>query len=155
MKPAYEKQNVERERPRKVNAKSKKTINGCIKRLRSVGKRVTSTSLLANCRLRMSRSSVQCSLRQSKYRCKQVRQSVSLSETEKAKRIEVVKNWIFQGISFSKVVFTDEKRFCLYGPDNYYSWINGDEHLTRQKRHSVGGGLMIYGFYGLNASTGH
>ena len=99
VKSPYEEQNVERGRPRKVNAKSKKTINECLK--------------------------------QSKHRYKQVRQSVSLSETEKAKRIEVVKNWIFQGISFSKVIFTGEKRFCLDGPDNYYSWINGDEHLTR------------------------
>ena len=67
VKPAYEKRNVERGRPRKVNAKSKKTINECSKRLRSVWKRVTSTPLLANCRLSMSRSSVQRSLRQSKY----------------------------------------------------------------------------------------
>ena len=48
-------------------------------------------------------------------------------------------------MSFSQVVFTDEKRFCLDRPDNYYSWIKGNEYQIRQKRHSGGGGLMIYG----------
>ena len=41
--------------------------------------------------------------------------------------------------------FRYEKRFCLDWPDNYYSWIKGDEYLIPQKRHSCSGGLMLYG----------
>ena len=48
-------------------------------------------------------------------------------------------------MSFLKVVFTDEKRFYLDWPDNYYSWIKGNEYQIPQKRHSGGGGMMIYG----------
>ena len=53
VKPVYEKQNVEQGRPKIINAKSNKTINECVKRLKAVGKRVTSTSILANNRLNM------------------------------------------------------------------------------------------------------
>ena len=38
VKPVYEKQNFEQERPQIINTKSKKTINECVKRLKAVGK---------------------------------------------------------------------------------------------------------------------
>ena len=46
-KPVYVKQNVKRGRPKIINAKSKKTINECVKRLKAVGKRVPLTSILS------------------------------------------------------------------------------------------------------------
>ena len=45
------------------------------------------------------------------------------------KRVEIARAFIKDGISWNKVVFSDEKLFTVNGSDRYYSWFNKKSHL--------------------------
>lgn len=85
----------------------------------------------------------------SNYRYKNIPQKIFLTEDNKNKRIEQINKWIFEGIQWGNVIFTDEKLFNMDGPNNYYSWVKDEEINLRRKRHSGGGGLMVHGLISL------
>ena len=52
-------------------------------------------------------------------RYKKIPQKIDLSDDHKRQRIEIVKQWIFDGIQIKNLIFTDQKKFNLDGPDNF------------------------------------
>lgn len=76
-----------------------------------------------------------------------------LKEVHKAKRIEWARNKIGWDEKWKNIVFSDEKKFNLDGPDGfacYWHDLRKDE-VVFSKRHTGGGSLMIWGafsFYG-------
>lgn len=148
IKPRYTKKNTSVGRPRKVNQKEIKVINECVKRLKRNGSTVTSTKILKGTRLNMSPSTMQRSLKFCKYRYTKIKQGILLSNESKQKRLDVFEKWIAEGICFKNIIFSDEKRFCLDGPDNFYTWTKDASIEKREKRHTGGGGIMIHGLIG-------
>ena len=53
------------------------------------------------------------------------------------------------------MIFSDEKRFCLDGPDgyNYYWWDKRTEPRVMKKRIQGGGGIMIWGAFSSFGTT--
>ena len=51
---------------------------------------------------------------------------------------------------WKSVIFSDEKKFNLDGPDGYQKYWHclGDEHQCYSKRQCGGGGLMVWGAFG-------
>lgn len=144
IKPTYSKTNVKVGRPNKVGKKEMKVINECVKRLKRSGEKITSKKIISNTKLTCSSRTIQRSLQKTIYRWKKVPQKIELNEIDKKKRLDHIKEWISQGIKFNNVIFTDEKRFSLDGPDNYIDWISGNENIHRKRRQMGGGGLMIH-----------
>ena len=66
----------------------------------------------------------------------------------KMQRQNIITEWFTDNLNFNSIVFTDECRFSLDGPDNFVSWDLYDSagDAERPKRMMDGGGIMIYGF---------
>lgn len=71
----------------------------------------------------------------------------TLTNNHKKKRLDFAKNLLKKGPQFwSNIIFSDEKRFCLNGPDHYnYYWHDSrtDRSIAPDKNFSPG--VMIWG----------
>ena len=59
--------------------------------------------------------------------------------------MENCERWIADRVDWQKVVFSDEKKFNLDGPDNWKTWMWKNEKLDRNNRQGGGGGIMFWG----------
>lgn len=57
----------------------------------------------------------------------------------------MAKQWIESNHRWSHVIFTDEKRFNLDGPDSWCSWMREESSITRQKRQQGGQSVQVWG----------
>lgn len=146
IKPTYIKRHVKKGRPEKLTKRVVKAINQTVKVLKKDGKRISSKIVQKKLRTPLSIRSVQRALKRCSYRYRRIKQSITLKDTEKERRVNFVKEWIQEGIPWCKVIFSDEKRFTLDGPDNYWNWIKEDEVESRSKRPMSGGGIMLHGY---------
>jgi hypothetical protein len=83
-----------------------------------------------------------------------VLQRKKMQKMPKAKevRVETAELWLETGLDWSRVVFSDEKKFNLDGPDGYaYYWhdLRKEERIF-SKRCFGGGSLMVWGCFGFN-----
>lgn len=76
------------------------------------------------------------------------KRKIILTEKQKDVRVSTVLSWFQKNINFNEVVYSDECRFSLDGPDNFMSWEidNEEKCYTRFKRPCFGGSIMIYGY---------
>ena len=129
----------------KIQKKDRLAIKRYIARSNSESKKVTSPSIIANCNLNTSVSTVQREVKKMEYKYQKSKQSIVLSKSHKEIRMKMVSQWITQNIDFQNVVFSDEKRFNLDGPDNWMTYLPKFSKLHRQKRQCKGGGIMMWG----------
>lgn len=132
-------------RPKKINTKEKKVIREAIRRIKSKDERVSAQKILNSTKLKVCSRTIHGSLKKMGLKYKRQHQSILLSEQDKKNRVTICLNWIDIGTNFRKVIFSDEKKFKLDGPDNHYSWCNTNEKSTRTKRQCGGGGVMMFG----------
>lgn len=76
-----------------------------------------------------------------------------LNDRQKQRRVAWAEAHLHWDLQWRKIVFSDEKKFRLDGPDgnNYYYHDRRKPELLQDKRHSGGGGLMVWvaiGWYG-------
>lgn len=75
-----------------------------------------------------------------------------MTDDHKARRLTLCKDWLETGQDWTRVIFSDEKKFNLDGPDGYaYYWhdIRKDEKVF-SSRVQGGGSVMIWGCIGYN-----
>lgn len=110
------------------------------------GEKVTARKVEKECDLNHSSlRTIRRSLRGLKYKYKTAVKKIILTKKHKAKRVEVAKAWIAKSHPWIKVIFTDEKRFNLDGPDSWRSWEREDRPLERNKRQQGGGNVQVWG----------
>lgn len=129
----------------KIDKKSSLKIKREISKMHAQGEKITSPKIIKTCELNVSLRTVQRHLKFKDLHYKNVTKKIILSKTHKAERLRIVKNFLTEDISWDKVVFTDEKRFSVNGPDNWKSYTNQNLSFERNKMQSRGGGLMYWG----------
>jgi len=148
IKPSYKKKGLHPGPSPVVSKLNEKSIAEAVRKIRKSGERITSKKVLNRTRLQVSTKTIQRTLRKCNMRYKKIPQKIELNDDHKRKRIEIAKQWIFDGVQFKNVIFTDEKKFNLDGPDNFCTWINENMALTRNRRQCGGGGIMVHGAMG-------
>ena len=79
----------------------------------------------------------------------------ALKVGHKKKRIQAVQKWIADGLNWRNVIFSDEKRFNLDGPDGWNSYWHDlrKEKAVRWSRRFKGGSRMFWGAVSANGKT--
>jgi len=128
-----------------INNRTSRLIKRTLQTMLNEGSKITSSSLISQCQLSISKSTMQRYLKQNNYLYSVIRKQIILTEIHKEKRKEICKKWLRERIDFSTVVFTDEKKFNLDGPDNWLSYhLKHNDEPKRQKRQQGGGGIMAH-----------
>ncbi len=117
-----------------------------IDKLNTKGRQVTSTSIRQMMKVPFCDTKLRKMLRVHKVKYKNIRSEIVLSETHRRERLLAVYNWALGGINFFDVIFTDEKRFSVDGPDSRRSWVANVSPPKRNKRQQLGGSLHVFGW---------
>ena len=73
------------------------------------------------------------------------RQEIELSTVLKNERVRICTEWLKKQINFEKIVFTDEVRFNLDGPDSMMTWSYGKNRPRKVTRCMGGGSVLLSG----------
>lgn len=143
------KKNVRRPIAHKPNLKTKGNIRKrlilAVNDLKERNRRISSTSILEKAHVNLSSRTVQRFLKAEGYKYMKLKKEIVLSTKNKTSRMETCKQWLSEGAPSRNVIFTDETRFCLDGPDCNYSWQKPKSRKKRPLRQQGGGGIMIWG----------
>ena len=122
---------------------------GCIKRcftlLKKRKERVTASKVLRETALKISRKTVHRALSRMRYRYKKAKFTIVLKKKQKQNRVRLCTEWLTKPKNQDEVVFTDEKKIHLDGPDNWCSWMEENHQVYLNKRHCAGGSQMVWG----------
>ena len=70
---------------------------------------------------------------------KKLKKTVRLTNSHKKLRVAIAKKCLKDRIDFSKVVMTDEKKFKLDGPDNWFTYQGGPTNRQQRAMRQQGG----------------
>lgn len=135
-------------RPKLIEKKEEKVIKNAVRVIKKVEEKVTSTKILQRTKLSCSQSTVQRTLRRLNLKYRKQPEIIQLTTDQKEKRMKCIECWFSKNIDFQKVIFSDEKRFKLDGPDNFKTWCNADDKNPRRLRQNGGGGVTVHGALG-------
>ena len=130
---------------RKVKGDVQKRLKSAVKRLSQAGERLTAPKLLSSTRVGLSVSTAQRFLRREGLKYVAPQNLILLTTAHKAKRHELCRNWLTAGEARQNIIFTDEVRFSLDGPDHFKSWQSSSCRKIRPMRQQGGGGVMVWG----------
>lgn len=133
-------------RKKKLSKTQQTRVKRKVRTLNSEKKRVTAALIkeeydLENVSVRTVRRTI--SSLEFRY-CKPTSKIVLTAKHKKA-RLEFAKNCIKDNHDWNITIFTDEKRFCLDGPDSWSSWMDPNDKIIKNNRQNKGGGIMVWG----------
>jgi hypothetical protein len=129
----------------KVKGDVKKCLKSAVKRISQAGERVTAPKLLSRTKLDLSVRTAQRFLLREGLKYVAPKNQIILTTVHKAKRHESCRNWLVAGDARQNIIFTDEVRFSLDGPDHFKSWQSSSFRKIRPMRQQGGGGVMMWG----------
>lgn len=128
----------------KITKKHQLSIKRASASILQDGERLTSRKLISKCDLTVSRWTVQRYMKKKEFKYSNVSKKLLLNSRQKRNRVEIISQWIAENHPWEITVFSDEKRFSLDGPDNWYSYHSKSFPLSRRCRQCKGGGLMVW-----------
>lgn len=139
-------QNETRGRPKKIDKKTESRLMRKVQLLKSQKKRCTAVKLKDELGLNnVSLRTIHRTLRRNDLKYSKAKLKPVLSKKHKDARVDWAKKRIRENLNWKMVVFSDEKRFTLDGPDSWSTWMREDEEMIRAHRQNKGGGIMIFG----------
>jgi len=133
-------------RPKIIKSKERKVIKESIRRLNNSGERISCSKILKKTKVICSQTTISRYLNNSGMSYKKIPQKIDLNDANMEKRVECVLEWISKGVNFRKVLFTDEKKFNLDGPDNFLTWVPKSPNINKRNKRQFGGGsIMAHG----------
>jgi transposase len=129
----------------KVRGAIKKRLKAAVRCFMQKGERITAPKLLAKTNVDVTTRTVQRFLHREGLKYRTPQNCVLLSDDHKKKRRHICQKWLIAGESNRSIVFSDESRFSLDGPDHIKSWQCSSSRKKRQIRQQGGGGVMLWG----------
>jgi hypothetical protein len=129
----------------KVKGNLKKRLILGIGELQKKNTRITTRNILSKAHVKVSARTVQRFLTNEGYKYMNSKKEIPLSDAQKASRVDFCKRWLIEGTASKNIVFTDESRFNLDGPDHDMSWQRPHARRKHPRRQQGGGGIMIWG----------
>lgn len=123
-------------------AKIKRIIN----KLKRKKEKVTATKVLKELGVDVSTRTIQKELRKMNLTFKRIRQRVELTNMNCQNRKSFCIKVIRDNLDWKHVIFTDEARFSLSGPDNFRTWTGDGFEQHRVTKNMGRGGVMVWGF---------
>jgi hypothetical protein len=129
----------------KVKGNVKKRLVLAVGELQQTNSRISSTTILGKAHVKVSARTVQRFLKNEGYKYMNSKKQIPLTDGHKASRMESCRKWLIEGTASKNIVFTDESRFKLDGPDHDMSWQQSHARRKHPKRQQGGGGITIWG----------
>jgi hypothetical protein len=129
----------------KVKGNVKKRLLLAISDLEKQNSRITSSSILAKAHVNVSNRTVERFMAKDGYKFMNSKKEIVLTAAHKVARVEICKKWLTEGSASQNIIFTDETRFSLDGPDHDMSWQRPGHRRKRPRRQQGGGGILIRG----------
>lgn len=121
-------------------------IKRLVRNSNEIGEQCTSRKVQSECDLNhVSRRTIQRHLKTIRFEYKSAVNIIKLSKIHKERRVSLIKEWTRDNVDWTKVIFSDEKRFCLDGPDSWSTYTDENRNIYRNKRQNKGGGIMVWG----------
>lgn len=136
-------------RPRKLDRHDRLRIKKYVISQLNEGRIVSTNDVKENLNLKESPNTIRRELNAMGFYFDYIIKQLPLTKENKQKRVAFAKKNILERVDIYNIVFSDEKRFCLDGPDNmgslYYKGFKSNIGPSRKKRQASGGGVMILG----------
>lgn len=139
---------------RKKSYNEKKLKIQCMRAIKKIKKRhekITAKKIMTNIPEDIKIRTLQRFLNgDSAFKLVSIPKRIYLKDFDKIRRVEHVKDWFKNRINFHNVIYSDEARFSLDGPEKFISWQmkNDNNCNSRIKRAIDGGSVMVYGLIG-------
>jgi transposase len=129
----------------KVKGEVLKRLRVAVKRLFKDEQRITAPKVLARAKTTLSTRTVQRFLHREGLKYLPQKKKIPLTDEHKVKRHQLCETWLVEGQASRNVIFTDESRFSLDGPDHIKSWQRKAGRKVRPRRQQGGGGVLLWG----------
>jgi len=130
---------------RKLKKSDVLAIKRCSAKLLESGIKVSAPKILKEIPLEISSRTAQRTLHRIGLKYKKIPKSIVLNNKHKEMRLTLATQWITNKLDWTRVVFSDEKRFRLDGPDCWMSWMPKNVIVNRDRRQMGGGSIMFWG----------
>lgn len=131
---------------KKITRRQETKIKKEVCRIIQTEAQVTARKVQRECSLdNVSTRTVQRQLRSMAYEFNEAMQEIVHTAKHKERRLELAELWLGSSMDWSRVVFTDEKRFNADGPDSWRSWMPKGQRIIRNRRQQGGPSIQIWG----------
>jgi hypothetical protein len=131
----------------KINARNTMLIKKKVRRLNGINEKVTASKIKKACDVDLSVRSIQRKLANLNFNYGNITKTIQLTKKHMIERVKFADHCIKDLKFIFKTVFSDEKRFCFDGPDNWCSWYDPFNLPVRIKRQMKGGGIMVWSMF--------
>ena len=128
----------------KLKSRDLTRIKPEVRRLNSVGEKVTAKKIKETLRIPVSRWTIARALKRLKFTYEKVKKNIVLTKQHKKRRYELAEHWISSSHPWNRTVFSDEKKFNFDGPDSWCSWMDSNHKCSRNRRQMGGGSVMVW-----------
>ena len=104
----------------RIDKRKSLAIKRSVERNNEMERKVTCNTIISDTGLSISRRTINNWLIKHDFKFKKVVQKIHLTRKHKDARMNIASEWLEKNIQIENIVFSDEKRFSLDGPDNWY-----------------------------------